>query len=313
MNELLAPNLPTKDDSAFSRWTCKEGMDGSNSYKVERLDCESGFSLIRSKISSAKGYSEICSHDGMERMLVIAFGLGGQSEFQDHKGERLSFTTNHTTVSIFQEGEGKRIYAAEPVQQLRLMVSESALVRYIGEERCRQLLGTALAHNESFRQLACGNSGPSEHLRYFKSPTVLQQDGLSQRIHALSLLSEQLQILAPGATSSEQLNTKDIDKLEHVEAYLHAHLDKPLNNAYLCAALGISEYRLKECFRQAYGTSPAQHLWEIRMHRAREMLAAGYQVAETAYRVGYQYPGNFSAAFLRFFGYAPKSVRGKRS
>ncbi|WP_338807058.1 helix-turn-helix domain-containing protein [Pseudomonas chlororaphis] len=246
-------------------------------------------------------------------MLVIAFGLGGQSEFQDRQGEQLSFTTNHTTVSIFQEGEGKRIYAAEPVQQLRLMVSESALVRYIGEERSRQLLGPALAHNESFRQLAFGSSGPSEHLRYFKSPAVLQQDGLSQRIHALSLLSEQLQILAPPPTSSEQLSTKDIDKLEHVEAYLHAHLDKPLNNAYLCAALGISEYRLKECFRQAYGTSPAQHLLEIRMHRAREMLAAGYQVSETAYRVGYQYPGNFSAAFLRFFGCAPKSVRGKRS
>ena len=30
-------------------------------------------------------------------------------------------------------------------------------------------------------------------------------------------------------------------------------------------------------------------------------------------RVGYQYPGNFSAAFLRFFGCAPKSVRGKRN
>lgn len=93
---------------------------------------------------------------------------------------------------------------------------------------------------------------------------------------------------------------------------MRAHLDKPLNNAYLSATLGISEYKLKECFRQAYGTSPARYLLELRMYRAQELLEAGHQVAETAYRVGYQHPSNLSAAFTRFFGRTPKSVLGNR-
>jgi len=97
----------------------------------------------------------------------------------------------------------------------------------------------------------------------------------------------------------ERMSSKDMDKLEQIEAYMRANLDKPLSNTLLCALFCVSEYRLKECFRQAYGTSPNQHLQEMRMHRAREMLASGCQVAETAYRLGYQHPNNLSAAFIR--------------
>ncbi|MDF3852258.1 helix-turn-helix domain-containing protein, partial [Achromobacter denitrificans] len=43
-----------------------------------------------------------------------------------------------------------------------------------------------------------------------------------------------------------------------------------------------------------------------------ELLETGCQVAQAAYRVGYRHPANFSAAFTRFHGRAPKSVFGKR-
>lgn len=313
MDDLSRPSLAIEGDPAFSEWTCHEDIRKHGRSVVERLDCESGFSVVRSRVSSARVLTEACQHEGTERLLVIAFGLAGNSEFHDQRGKCLSFAAGQTTVSVFQQGRGERSYPAnEPVQQLRLVVSESALMRYIGLERCRQVLGMTLARHESFRQIAFHGSHTSEHLRFFRTPGVARQDGLSQRIHALSLLAEQLKILAPPAERAERLKGRDMDNLEHVEAYMRAHLDKPLNNAYLCTALGISEYKLKECFRQAYGTSPAQHLIEMRMHRAREMLAAGYQVSETAYRVGYQHPSNLSSAFTRFFGCTPKSVRGKR-
>ena len=58
-------------------------------------------------------------------------------------------------------------------------------------------------------------------------------------------------------------------------------------------------------------SAPCQ-LTEMRMRRAWELLETGCQVAQAAYRVGYCHPANFSAAFTRFHGRAPKSVFGKR-
>ena len=48
------------------------------------------------------------------------------------------------------------------------------------------------------------------------------------------------------------------------------------------------------------------------MHRARELLAMGHRVSETAYRVGYQHPNNLTAAFGRFFGVSPRQVYDSR-
>ena len=308
MNCLSKPKLAT--DQELQKWTCRQSDSSRSHTLIERLDCEAGFSVVRSRISSGRELREACQHEGNERTLVITFGLSGQSEFLDRVGNSLPFSANRTTVSVFQEGIGERRYAAnEPIQQLRLVVSESALTRYIGPERCDRLLGKALRHNESFRKISHVNSRASEHLRFFKNPRVGEQDGLRQRIHALSLLGEQLNLLAPGEVQRGGITGRDVDLLERVETFMRTHLSQPINNACLCAELGISEYKLKECFRQAYSNSPAQHLLEMRMQRAQELLAAGYRVSESAYQVGYQHPNNFSAAFTKFFGYTPKSVR----
>lgn len=314
MHALTVPGASVVDVAPRQAWSVAHDDTEGGSYTVERLDCEPGFSVVRSSVLSERALTEACSHDGVERQLIVAIGLDGESEFRDRRGERLPFSAGHTTVSVFRSGGGERRYTANRlVRQLRLVVSESTLANFVGAERCRELLGPMLGHFEGFRQVAFAANGMSPHLHFFRNPDLLQQDGLSLRIHALSLLADQLRTIAPEPVRGGRLGARDLDKLAHVEAFMRTHLDKPLNNAYLSTALGISEYKLKECFRQAYGTSPAQHLLELRMHRAQELLEAGHQVAETAYRVGYQHPSNLSAAFTRFFGRTPKSVLGNRS
>jgi len=314
MHALTIPSASAMDVAPNQTWTVALGDAECGSYAVERLNCEPGFSVVRSSVLSERALTEVCSHDGDERQLVVTIGLEGDSEFCDRRGERLPFSSGHTTVSVFRSGGGERRFAANRlVWQLRLVVSESTLSTFVGADRSRELLGPMLGHFEGFRQVAFMANGTSPHLRFFRNPDLLQQDGLSLRIHALSLLADQLSTIAPAPVRTGRLGARDLDKLAHIEAFMRTHLDKPLNNAYLSASLGISEYKLKECFRQAYGTSPAQHLLELRMHRAQELLEAGHQVAETAYRVGYQHPSNLSAAFTRFFGCTPKSVLGNRS
>ena len=44
------------------------------------------------------------------------------------------------------------------------------------------------------------------------------------------------------------------------------------------------------------------------MQRAKLLLENGCQVAQAGWQTGYRHPANFSAAFSRYFGCAPKTV-----
>lgn len=92
---------------------------------------------------------------------------------------------------------------------------------------------------------------------------------------------------------------------------MREHMDRPLTIGYLCAAVGLSEFKLKEGFRHRFGTSPHRMLLAMRMHRAKALLASGAQVAQAGWQVGYAHPSNFSAAFTKFFGRTPKAFAAK--
>lgn len=124
-------------------------------------------------------------------------------------------------------------------------------------------------------------------------------------------MSRQLRALAP-TPAPGRLSQADIARLERAHALMREQMDRELTVQYLCLATGLNEFKLKQGFRALYGDSPMRLLTEMRMRRAWELLESGCQVAQAAYQVGYRHPANFSAAFTRFHGRAPKSVFGKR-
>ncbi|MEG1770820.1 MAG: helix-turn-helix transcriptional regulator, partial [Comamonas sp.] len=68
------------------------------------------------------------------------------------------------------------------------------------------------------------------------------------------------------------------------------------------------EFKLKQGFRELFGTSPHRMLTDIRMKKAWELLECGLRVSTVADRVGYRHLSSFSAAFERHYGRTPKSV-----
>jgi len=69
---------------------------------------------------------------------------------------------------------------------------------------------------------------------------------------------------------------------------------------------GLSTYYLGRLFKKSVGLSPAAFLRELRMRRARELLAAGLgPIAKVASRVGYLDPAYFCRHFTARFGFAP--------
>jgi AraC family transcriptional activator of pyochelin receptor len=75
----------------------------------------------------------------------------------------------------------------------------------------------------------------------------------------------------------------------------------------LAKEIGLNEYRLKEGFKNIYGTTVFKYLNDYRLDVARQLLEQDHvKVNEAAYQIGYTNPSHFIAAFRKKFGVTPK-------
>ena len=77
---------------------------------------------------------------------------------------------------------------------------------------------------------------------------------------------------------------------------------------------GINDFKLKNGFKQLYGTTVFGFLFEERMQQAMIMLTeTETAIKEISISIGYKNLPNFTAAFKKRFGYPPSFVRKKRT
>jgi AraC family transcriptional regulator of adaptative response / methylphosphotriester-DNA alkyltransferase methyltransferase len=77
--------------------------------------------------------------------------------------------------------------------------------------------------------------------------------------------------------------------------------------------LATSRRQLQRAFSEVGSTSFRDELAKVRMHHARELLAAdGIPVRAVAASVGYHQPAQFAKSFRRHHGTAPSSYRKQR-
>ena len=89
--------------------------------------------------------------------------------------------------------------------------------------------------------------------------------------------------------------------------YARRHALTPVTVGALARAAGMSASSLHAAFRQATGTTPMQYIKRLRLERARDLLVgAGLNAADTAERVGYASPSQFTRDFKRVYGLPPR-------
>lgn len=96
-------------------------------------------------------------------------------------------------------------------------------------------------------------------------------------------------------------------------------IDLQLTNPHICRAMvavrcGISQRYLATLLERE-GTSFSELLWQGRLTRAREWLAAGevtgVTIAETAYALGFKSAAHFTRKFQRAYGVTPSAFRNR--
>ena len=96
------------------------------------------------------------------------------------------------------------------------------------------------------------------------------------------------------------------ERVEHVVFLLKQNLAAPPTLEELGKKIGCSHFYLSRIFSAQTGHTITQHLRQLRMERAAELLKSGnYNVTEAALEVGYNSLSHFSAAFHETFGCCP--------
>lgn len=96
------------------------------------------------------------------------------------------------------------------------------------------------------------------------------------------------------------------ERVEQVIFLLKQNLAQPLTLEELGKKIGCSPFYLSRIFSTQTGHTITQHLRQLRMERAAELLKSGeHNVTEAALEVGYNSLSHFSAAFHETFGCCP--------
>jgi AraC family transcriptional regulator, transcriptional activator of the genes for pyochelin and ferripyochelin receptors len=130
---------------------------------------------------------------------------------------------------------------------------------------------------------------------------------------ALELMTLQFnQIQEPVSNSFTQLHLPEIDRIYQAREILLQNWLDPPSIIDLAKQVGIYHMKLKQEFKEVFGTTPFNYLREYRLEKARELLQdRQLTIVAIANAVGYANPGHFAAAFKRKYGMTPREYRFK--
>ncbi|MEU9873968.1 helix-turn-helix domain-containing protein [Actinomadura sp. NPDC048021] len=138
---------------------------------------------------------------------------------------------------------------------------------------------------------------------------VLENPEARSRGNVLDLLRMIATERSGGRSAPAAYQTQLIVAEDYVERHLH---DPGLTPGEVASVLGVSVRHLGRIFETA-GTTPARHILERRLQRARDELAspaaARTTIADVAYRWGFSSQAHFARRFRARFGLTPSEAR----
>lgn len=91
--------------------------------------------------------------------------------------------------------------------------------------------------------------------------------------------------------------------------YLHAHFHENIGLDELAQVCGVDRFRLSRAFKAAFGIAPHGYLIQLRLVRARRLLAIGTSPADVASDLGFADQSHLGRWFRRANGLTPGAYR----
>ncbi|MCF7540352.1 AraC family transcriptional regulator [Pseudomonas petrae] len=95
--------------------------------------------------------------------------------------------------------------------------------------------------------------------------------------------------------------------------YLHSHLHQDIGLDDLAQVTGVDRFRLSRAFKAAFGLAPHAYLIQLRLTRARHLLARGEAPVSVAAALGFADQSHLGRWFQRAYRMAPADYRRRCS
>ncbi|MBE7636585.1 helix-turn-helix domain-containing protein [Sneathiella sp. P13V-1] len=97
---------------------------------------------------------------------------------------------------------------------------------------------------------------------------------------------------------------------KRLDEYLHTHFGEAMGIEDLSALAGYSSYHFARMFKQSFALPPHKYLNNIRIQKAKEMLAAGrLSIAEVSLACGFSSQAHFTNSFKKAVGLTPRQFQ----
>jgi AraC family transcriptional regulator len=140
-----------------------------------------------------------------------------------------------------------------------------------------------------------------------------QEHGPAARMYVESaavVLSQRLLLRSPRAVAPAPRPGLSPTVLRRAKEFLHEQMNRNPGITELSAAVGMNVDHFSRMFKRSTGMAPHQYLGNIRLERAKRLLAEGRgSIIEIAYEIGYANPSQFSAFFRKRTGLSPSEFR----
>jgi AraC family transcriptional activator of pyochelin receptor len=280
---------------------------------------------LRLEIIDEKYHDALCveSSHGMPYPLVSKFYLSGSNrvltpgikEVKDDYVEKVNqnylfYLPNLDEIEQTQAGEHIHLVKIETeINFLRtfsmgfesLSPNLSQLIESEGVQRFHQPLGKITPGMQLALQqiLNCPYQGMTKRL-YLESKTL----------ELLAMQFAQWGEAEKQSTLASTLRADDIERVHYAREILMGRWETPPSLLELTRQVGLNDYKLKQGFRQVFGTSVFGYLQDYRLERAKQFLAdEKLSIAGVAQRVGYASQSHFCYLFKRQFGITPRVYR----
>lgn len=117
-----------------------------------------------------------------------------------------------------------------------------------------------------------------------------------------------VKLLARTDFPAAAITQAEAEKVSRLETLLLADLGLPPQLPALARQIGLSATRMKQLFRQAFGTSPYDYYQVARMHEAAQLLHSR-SVSETGHALGFTNLSHFARLFEKHHRVKPKKYQ----
>jgi AraC family transcriptional regulator len=234
---------------------------------------------------------------------TLSLYVSGGVSFRRRLGDGYMTSFGAGSLCLMPEGLTSEWEVSGPVQMLHLYVSKAAFQRAVVETT-----GADPAH-VTLREVP-----------YFQDPTLetvmrqimlpLNWDEPAERVavsHGAQTLLAYLvsRMTEHGPRALQARGGLPAAVLRRLQGFVEAHLDQPLSIGDLATCANLSPYHFARAFKRSTGESPHAYVLRRRIGKAKEALAAGRSLAETASLCGFSSQSHFTERFRAQTGVTP--------